>query len=99
MTLLPAVMAALVGTEHQHLCPDVTQTKHLQDLQLVLEPFEKATKMLSSSKKPTASFILPNLHRLIHVDCKVSDEDSLLISKAKKAIGTDLKKRCIIKKS
>lgn len=93
LLVLPAVISALFGTDNQHLCPDVNQTKHLQDLQELLEPFERATKIMSSEKKPTASMILPTLRRFLEGDCHVRADDSTLIRKAKEAISTDLKKR------
>ena len=87
------MMAALCGTDHQHLLPDVSQTKNLQDLQRLLEPFEIATNQVSSQKVPTASLILPIMHKLVNYTLGELATDSTMITKAKKAIKTDLLKR------
>ena len=92
LKLFPAVIAALFGTEHQQLTPDAHHTKNLQDLQTLLEPFEQATKLPSSEKSPSASLIMPILHRLICGDCEVTDIDSSFFKRAKVANASDLKK-------
>ena len=88
LLILPAMMAALCGTDHQHLLPDVSKTKDLQDLQRLLEPFEIATKQVSSQKVPTASLILPIMHKLVNYTLGELATDSTMITKAKKAIKT-----------
>ena len=74
LLVVPVVIAGLFGSEHHHLCPNANQTRTQQDLQELLEPFERATKLLSSGRKPTVTMLLPILHRFLHRDCKPSEE-------------------------
>ncbi len=74
---------------HRHLVPSESHTKHMEDLISLLTPFEIATVMVSSERKPTAGLILPIMSQFLSRDVKACTDDSTLIKKAKNAIHED----------
>ena len=77
LKVLPAILSVLYNDkQHRYLIPSERETSNMEDLH-VLTPFEQATKMISSEKKPTAGRILPLIHiggrRSPAVACWASD--------------------------
>ncbi len=92
--MFPAVVSVLASTKsHRHLVPSESDTKHMEDLIRLLTPFETATVMVSSERKPTARLIHPIMSRFLCRDVKAYADDSTLIKKAKNAIHEDLSNR------
>ncbi len=92
--MFPAVVSVLATSkQHRHLIPTEAETKHMEDLRTLLTPFEQATFMVSSEKKPTAGLILPIMAQFLNRDLKENLTDSTLIKKAKTAIREDLSQR------
>ena len=63
---------------------------------MLLQPFEAATVMTSSQRKPTSGMILPMLEQM-KVRMHIHEDDSTLIRKSKQAISDDLNKRYLDK--
>ena len=91
--ILPAIVSVLYGNEkYKHLLPKDNELQLMKNLVALLEPFETATIMISSEKKPTASLILPIIN-IIDNNLNENANDSTLIKKAKKAIKCNLDTR------
>ena len=68
------------------------ESADLEALIQLLEPFEEATIMVSSSKNPTAGLIMPMMAQF-NKSLAPREEDSTLIKKARAVILNDLNKR------
>ena len=64
----------------------------VQMITFILEPFKKATEMLSSETKPTLSMVAPILIKLSQV-LEIMEEDPNTIKKMKQAMAQNLEKR------
>ena len=53
-------------------------TELLEDIVKLLEPFDKATRLLSTDKTPTLQLVLPTKHTLLEA-LQIKDEDSPVV--------------------
>ena len=70
--------------------PDNDEWTLIESLVTVLNPFQKATEMMSTAKYPSLSTIQPLLYMLVNQTLATADDDSRAILSVKKAIKDDL---------
>ena len=88
----PAVFRVLFDHTSSGLILSEDESNDLEALVKLLEPFEEATVMVSSSKNPTASLIMPMMAQFQR-SLAPREGDSRLIQKGRAAILSDLNKR------
>ena len=93
LAVYPAVYASLYNSSHSHLLLNDEERKILEQLCALLAPFEKATRMISQEKQPTAGLILPYQENFVNKKLVDNQEDIPVVKRVKKAIKTDLEKR------
>lgn len=92
LKIFPAVYKVLYENKKNHLILTEVEIANLEQLVAVLTKFEKATKMVSSEKAPTAGLILPMMYQLTKhlAECEA---DFPMIKRCKAAMLDDLSKR------
>ncbi|XP_014680050.1 PREDICTED: zinc finger BED domain-containing protein 4-like [Priapulus caudatus] len=93
LAVYPAVYSSLYGGSHEHLLLSDEDRKVLEEMQMILKVFEKATKKVSAEKEPTAGLILPYLEAFVNRDLVYKDTDLPIIKRLKTQIRSDLNKR------
>lgn len=83
-----AVCAVLLDSDncdHCSLMPSTQEFTIIEELVLMLKPFNDATEVVSGEKYPTISIITPLIHKLLNV-LKETSEDSTLTKQIKSTI-------------
>lgn len=93
LDVYPAIYGALYASPDKHLLLGDEDRKNLEELTEILQPFEKATRMVSSEKEPTAGLILPYLENFIEVKLKENETDSNMVKRFKRTVRADLQNR------
>ena len=92
LKIMPAIAQVLYSQKSTDLLPSAEETKDMELLEMLLTPYEDATKMMSSEKHPTISLILPLWH-ILQTNAEPVTSDPVIIRRAKEAMKKDLEKR------
>ena len=88
-----SVCAVLLETTRRDLMLSSCDLALVEELLLVLKPFNDATEIVGGEKYPTISIIAPLLHKFINIILKEEENDSPITKEVKEAIRTDLTTR------
>ena len=88
-----SVCAVLLETTRRDLMLSSGDLAVVEELLLVLKPFDDATEIVGGEKYPTISIIAPLLHKFINITLKEEESDSPITKEVKEAIREDLTTR------